>query len=646
MLSFTTSYKIEYELSALIFLAIIISRYFGARRFPNQKNHIFAFILWTTALDMILDIVSSFVIDNALAIPEFVTYAINTAFYALQILLPVLMTMYALVLSRYISKASIPRLIPIFIPSAVALLALLANPLTKWFFYVDSALGYMHGSGFISLYITLLIYIIATFVIAYANRKRMQKAEFGTICKFLLIVFISVAAQFMYPKILVSGVAIAVAVILMYFTIQNPDSMVDSATGAFTYEAMQTFLSDRAQARDMIQLVAIKINNIPRINELLGISNGTLLLRQLCGLLRESAANSWVFRMRGGCFVAITNSADDYHKLRDCLEKRAPEAWVIGGVDVLLQATICCAAINELLPEPPSPEETINYLETVFIQNERAGSRIKTVTIGRELLDKIRRKTAVESALRKALESGEGLELHFQPIYSVKEKRFESAEALLRFRHPSLGSIPPSEFVPIAESSGFVTAMDEFVIRRACEFIRSCGDLRNLGLKTLQINISALEFMQRRLPEMIDEITAQYRVNPASLCFEITETAATESYELLRECMQDIRKTGCRFALDDFGTGYANISQVIQLPFSMVKLDRSLLGGPDIVVEDLAHMFRHMDCLTVIEGVETKEQVDLTTQIDIEYIQGFYYARPMPAKDFTAFLKASGEQAG
>lgn len=641
MLSLPVSYKIEYELSALVFLVIIMLRYFGARRFPNQKNHIFSLVLWITALDIALDIVSSFLIDNALTVPHAITYIVNTTFYCLQILLPILMAMYSIVISRFVDRAEMIKFTPLFAPGALMMLALILNPLTKWFFYIDSEAGYIHNKMFISLYVMLAFYAALTYAITIINRKRIKPVEFRTICKYLIIVIISVAVQYIYPKVLLSGVAIAIAVTLMYFTIQNPESMVDAATGAFTYEAMQAFLTDRANERDRFQLIAIRITNIQRINELLGIERGTLLLKGLCDLLRETAGCSWIFRMRGGCFAAITRSSEDYSKLRESLENRIKEPWEIGGTDVLMQAIICCAAISELLDESPAPEQTLNYLETILMQNDKAGSRITTVTIGKELLSTIQRRNAVETALRAAIETGEGLELHFQPIWSVKKKRFESAEALLRFNHPALGRISPAEFVPIAESSGFVTAMDEFVIRKACEFISGCGGLSSLGLKALEINISALEFMQRRLPMMIKEIITQYKVDPKSLCFEITETAATESYELLRGCMQEIRGMGCRFALDDFGTGYANISQVIQLPFSMVKLDRSLLGGPDIVVEDLAHMFRKMDCVTVIEGVETKEQVELCEKIDIEYIQGFYYARPMNGESFKTFLAES-----
>ena len=183
-------------------------------------------------------------------------------------------------------------------------------------------------------------------------------------------------------------------------------------------------------------------------------------------------------------------------------------------------------------------------------------------------------------------------------------------------------------------------------LRKACAFIRDYDPCGRLGLQGIEVNQSALEFMNSRLPELIGAIAAEYGIDPGFVTLEITETAATESFEMLRESMLALREKGCRFALDDFGMGYANISQVIRLPFSMVKLDRSLLLGPEAVLEDMARMFARMRLTTVVEGVETAAQAALAKSIGVDLVQGYYYARPMRQDDFAAFMERRAAEGG
>ncbi len=632
-------YVIEYEICALFFLAVIMGRYFVARRFPNQKNRLFALINWVIVGDMVLDVVSSLVIDNVFGVPVWLTHVVNTVFYTVQLVMPVLMTLYTLAMVGYIDRKRLRQVCPLFLPFAAVLLLLLSNPLTKLFFYVDPVRGYLHAPLFILMYVVCLFYMAVTFYVAFVNRCRLRREEYTAVFIFLAVVLVAMAFQYFFPAVLVTGVAMALAVILMYFTIQNPDAMIDNTTGAFTSEAMLTFLGDRSQEGSQVQMVAVQIQNMRRINDLLGVQSGNRLLRQMSEFLRSGGEDIWVFRMRGSVFVAITRKYSDYAALRERVERRISQTWQVGSTEILIQAAVCSVSEEELLPSRLGPEEAVDFIETALLHNERSGKRVTGINAGRELLQRMARSRAVEQALREAIDGGEGLELYFQPLWSARQRRFASAEVLLRFHHPLMGDISPQEFVPIAESNGLVTAMDELVLRKACRFLHGLTDRESLGLKTLEVNLSAMEFMHRQLPQLLSDIMEQYQVDAGSIIFEITETAATESFELLQECMRELSGRGCRFALDDFGTGYANIAQVIQLPFSLVKLDRSLLLSSEIVLEDMARMFARMELLTVLEGVETEEQAATAERIDVDFVQGFYYALPMCEDDFVRFLR-------
>ncbi len=286
-----------------------------------------------------------------------------------------------------------------------------------------------------------------------------------------------------------------------------------------------------------------------------------------------------------------------------------------------------------------SVDDVVNFTETSFIQSEVNGIKKKIISSDDGLYKQIERMMEVESALRKALDTNNGLELNFQPIYSVKEGKFKSAETLLRLNDSILGSISPAEFVPIAEKNGLVLQMDLLVVKKVCQFIAKYNPKESLGLEYLSVNLSAAEFMNTQIPKQMTEILNHYHIDPSFIVFEITETVATVSYDIVKTCMQEYRSRGFRFALDDFGTGYANLSQVVSLPFSIVKIDRSLLFGSIIVLEDLLHMFNRLGLTNIIEGVETIEQAELIRDMDIDYIQGYLYANPLDEDIFYEFIK-------
>ncbi|MPM63278.1 Oxygen sensor protein DosP [bioreactor metagenome] len=186
--------------------------------------------------------------------------------------------------------------------------------------------------------------------------------------------------------------------------------------------------------------------------------------------------------------------------------------------------------------------------------------------------------------------------------------------------------------------------MDQWVVRNAFRFVQDCRRTGNTSLKTIDINLSAAGILQHNFSDWLVDMARFYQVDPACVVLEITETAATIAHDLLAERMGRLLAHGFRFALDDFGAGYANLAQIMRLPFCIVKLDRSLLvsaSGTEsagIVFEDTIRMFHRMQKLTVVEGVETREELARVQALDADHIQGFIYARPMPQCECTGFF--------
>ncbi len=631
------TYVIEYEVVAFIALVAVSLKFFYSKYFPSHPNRVFGYIILVTLISLFLDLVTAFTLSMVLELPFWVNQVLNTLYYGSQTLNPPLFLIYTLLLSGNLHLLQSKRIWLIFLPTFIKLFLLFfVNPLTGIYFYIDPILGYVHGNWFYSMHVTAALYLIITLFFTLYFKHKLTRIQFRTIISFIFAIVIVMLLQAAFPRHLITGVVLSFGTIFMYFTLQNPQQMKDVLTGSFNYNAMLEYLFELIKSKQKFHLIAVNINDLNRINRMFGLKNGNLVLTDISNFISSVSKDTWVFRMKGTRFVAIIHDDSLYHKLKSLIESRIDDSWEIESNNIFVSLSVC--SMFKLNKHVNSIDDVMNFIEASFIQFETSGIRKKIISSDDGLYDELGRVLAVESALRNALETGNGLELNFQAVYSVKNNRFNSAETLLRLNDPILGAISPSEFVPIAEKNGLVLQMDLMVVEKVCEFIAKYNPKKTLGLKYLGVNLSAAEFMNKQMPVQMTEILNNYNIDPDFLIFEITETVATVSYEIVSSCMNEYRARGFNFALDDFGTGYANLSQVVGLPFSMVKMDRELLYGSKIVLEDSLHMFKRLGLTTVIEGVETQEQSELLISMGVDYIQGFYYAYPMNERNFIEFI--------
>ena len=235
--------------------------------------------------------------------------------------------------------------------------------------------------------------------------------------------------------------------------------------------------------------------------------------------------------------------------------------------------------------------------------------------------------------------------LKLTQIYSVKENKFHSAEALLRLKDEKYGFISPDIFISAAEKSGAIYRIGAFVLEEVCKFISS-DRFKQLGLDYIEINLSAVECMQNNLAGQILDMLHKYGVRPDQINLEITETAASYSQKTMMDNLMALCDAGIHFSLDDFGTGYSNMKRIASLPLYLVKLDKSFTDVEDnprmmIVLQNTIQMIKAMNMQIVVEGVETENLVKQFSDLECEYIQGYYYSKPVPQDEFVEFIEKS-----
>lgn len=249
----------------------------------------------------------------------------------------------------------------------------------------------------------------------------------------------------------------------------------------------------------------------------------------------------------------------------------------------------------------------------------------------------------VEQYLHKAI-TEDLFEIYYQPVYSTRKKCFITLEALSRLQHPELGWIAPDVFIQIAEKNHMIEQITDLQFSRVCRFL---GENRYLmrHLLNVKVNLSSLDLMRNDCSRHFIRIMDAYKIPHNWIQFEITETVATECNASLRRVAEEFTDAGIGLCLDDFGSGYANLNTVMRLPFSVIKVDRSLLfdicrdGKRAIFYESVVETFHKMNYHIVSEGVETQEEMEQISSWGVEMIQGYYFSKPLPEKELLELLK-------
>ena len=257
-------------------------------------------------------------------------------------------------------------------------------------------------------------------------------------------------------------------------------------------------------------------------------------------------------------------------------------------------------------------------------------------------LEAVLKKEIIE-VLKNALANDEFFVV-YQPIFSVEKQKFTTAEALLRLKSKKLGIIGPDEFIPLAEQNGLILPIGEFVIKTVCEFI-SKERIWEKGIEYIHVNLSAIQCMQENLHQQLIEIMDSYNLEYKYLNFEVTETVAIASSDILKNNMSKLIEKSIKFSLDDYGTGFSNIYSLIRYPFNTIKIDKSIIWASMkderamVILENIIELAKSLNKEVVAEGVEDIDQVNILKKFGCDYNQGYYYSKPIMLEEFINIIK-------
>ena len=406
---------------------------------------------------------------------------------------------------------------------------------------------------------------------------------------------------------------------------------------------------DRACARtqrygDFAAVAFLDLDNFKDVNDSLGHSVGDHLLRAVAARLESCLrAMDTVARLGGDEFVLVLSnhiSAQSVAgELRRIVESFS-QPFTLDGRDVFVTASVGVALYPQ---DAKDPESLMKSAELAMYRAKESGRNAYQLYTG-DMQTSVTERLALEGKLRHALERGE-FSLHYQPQVDLRTNRIFGCEALIRWNQPDLGTVGPAKFIPLAEETGLIVPIGEWVVRTAC--LQNMA-WQNAGLPaiTVVVNISARQFREKNLLQAVAKILAETGLDATQLELEVTEGVIMHDAQRVIAALQAFRDMGVRLSVDDFGTGYSSLSYLKRFPVNRLKIDQSFVcdittNADDAAIAQAVITLGHtMNLRVIAEGVETPEQLAFLRRNQCDEVQGYLFGKPMPADEFGKLLES------
>lgn len=634
-------YNIHYDVCAIFVLLAELVMFYTRRNIKSEHNRIYIWMIYALLISTTCDFAAGMNGNSARTYPIAIALVVNNVYFIMHVALPMLFAIYNIVTTVKIEKYKLWMKVLFFIPYAVALMSLVINVYNGMIFRIDDRGVYARGKGIVILYIISGLYFLFSIIYVTVNRKYIERYRIFCVYIFVAFVCIPLALQTVFPKLLVEGFGEALCFLLIYASLEKCSELFDSVHGMYNKKAFVNFVNINVKAEEPFSVMSVSISDIQYLERNFGIECMAGLESLVADYIKQISSGFEIYHVSDYVFYIIDERISRHDKsLEDIAGElciKCEKNWTVGYVEIPVSVDICIMQC---------PKD-INTLEQIFecaeyISNEERGRGSRIVHAGELNLFQGRRKSKIKKAIHKAIKN-KSFKVFYQPIYSTKEKRVNSAEALVRLFDDDLGFISPEEFIPIAEEDGSILNIGAFVLESVCRLIKE-NEIKSKGIEYIEVNVSIIECMKHNMAARITDMISRFGLEPEQINLEITETAAMNSPEIVGANMTNLINYGVNFSLDDYGSGYSNINYLVELPFNLIKVDKNIVWlsfeneRAGIALESSISMIRKLNYKIVAEGVETKEQAEKLTRMGCEYLQGYYFSKPLPEHEFLMYI--------
>lgn len=633
-------YIVYFNVAAICVMAVVLLSNGIRKRFWDIQSKLLLVMLLCNVGLSVVDILSVELLGAGFAGARVIFSILAYLYYVMHGSLMVLFCCYCrCIAGRMYASCGWKRVI-LASPGVVMIVTMLSQLVWNTVFVVDEQCIVQWRFGAVVIYAGSVLYEVFgiwTLLRYKASANSEVRVSSGI---FVGVSILSMIGQCFNPNLRIETFGTTLSILLFYLSMEKPEELIDADLGVLNQRAMLKLASGKFQTGERFSCVMLKVHNLKVMRQTIGTDTVLLLLKQIADYLEENFRNARVFHFSQSMFVLTLDKKatdEEAERMIDLIRRRFDGTWLEGKLDTRLNIHLAYVRC----PQDASDMNTfMNYLQ--YMRASSGEKHIDLLYAADMDIEKRNRELRIRKIISDAVENN-GFEVFYQPIFSVGEGRIVSAEALIRLKDQSIGYISPEEFIPIAEQSGAILDIGEFVFESVCRFLHT-ENLKEYGIRFVEINLSVVQCMQDNLVERLSEIMERYQIASEQINLEITETAAIHTTEVLETNIRRLHEKGIHFSLDDYGSGYSNTDYLFRFPFRMVKIDKLILWEACknekamIALKNTIQMIKELGLEVVVEGVETAENVHYLTEQHCDFLQGYYYSKPVPEQRLLEIL--------
>lgn len=628
-------YYIEFDIAAIVLCSILVLYYFATKHVKNRVNLIYISLMLTTLATGFFDILSANSINKhmstfwvTLYTSLYYMFLMCTTFLFLSFIL------YQLEMDEHMSGIGKHLLrLPVIYYSLI----ILSNDATGWVFTYTYEKGYQPGPLHFTSYLVGLFYFGWAVIYVTLRRNFLNRSLRLNVYNISILNLVFLIIQYFTPHHMIVGYGFSVGMVMLALSTGKRESAINQKTGMLNRETLSDTLNKNFYNEKTFTTVLVRVADYDQLTNVYGIQVTETLVIEIAKYLVEQVGVGKAFQTNNSTFVLICDNDSNINGFVRAIHTKLSSAWDLEGQMISFSHLITTVACPQRAKNVDAFLACLTYFEKM--KRMRFGIVPTEELAVRDLV----RETLVERAIKDGLKDG-NLRIFYQPICTADTQKYITAEALVRLIDPQLGFVSPAEFIPVAEKTGLMIDVGNHILKAVCHFINT-HDLDALGIEYIEINLSVVQCLQRDFVEYVDDVTKYYNIDPKYICFEITETASNCSPDIFTHNLETLVERGYKLALDDYGSGYGNLERMITSSFSILKLDKEMTERicatekmRNAFVKMVA-LFKSIDLKIVSEGVETETQYEFLRGVGVDYIQGFYFSKPLPEDEFLSFIQ-------
>ena len=635
---------IFFDIAAIIIVSFEIVAIYLRKMTYGRNSRLFLFLLICVLVSSIMDFVSLY-FSNFVSITSstiIICAMADYLYFIFRNITPLIYLLYIVSVTdtwHILQNRKWLKLI-FLLPVCVSMALIFTNPLSHGLFYYDTRFVYHRGPFINILYCISAIYSLYGVIWLHVFRRMLKLEQVFVLASLYPFNIFALIVQYYYPHYLIEMFMTSLSMLLAMLVIQRPEEMINPELLVGNYLGFNKDVKSAFELNKRFKLIFVKIVNYKSLSSFLEYATTRMLLRTLCDSLKRIKTNGLNIYYLGNGLFSLNTDENDELLIASRVSDIVREKFTVKQYGLSLNCCICVIRCPEDIENVQGLLNFSNYFYTYLPDNgeivELSMEKDNRTFMLRNDIDAIIKEAIVHRSFM----------MYYQPIYSIKDKRFVSCEALIRLNDEKYGFISPEFLIKSAERNGLIMDVGDIVFDEVCSFINRLKK-SGVSLDFVEINLSMAQIIQKDLVDKVLSCLNKYHLRPEDINLEITETMACAAENIVEQNMRVLNKSGISFSLDDYGVGYSNISRILSLPFDVVKIDKSLTDMFDDekmngVIKHTVAMLKSIGVKIVVEGVETVECFEAFEKLGVDYIQGYYFSKPLPESEFVEFMMKKG----